>query len=131
MPKIASSCRGKKRKKKPTSTAPAKPKLAATWTDSFARSGWPAPRFCPATAAAAPISPTEVPVISGKRRVEETAEAAGRARRRAGEPGRRGRGGGGRADERHHEHAADVHGDALDAARQAEPEKRPDDGPVR
>ena len=29
-----------------------------------ARSGLPAPRFCPATAAAAPIRPTEVQVIS-------------------------------------------------------------------
>ena len=36
-----------------------------------------------------------------------------------------------RADEAQQQHAADVHGDALHAGRQAEPEQRADDGEVR
>ena len=36
-----------------------------------------------------------------------------------------------RPDKREHQHAADVHGDALNTRRQSEPEQRPDDLPVR
>ena len=120
MPKIASSCRGKKRKKMPMNAAPASPKRAAMCTACSARSGWPAPRFWPATAAAAPISPIDVQVISEKSWVYDDGER--RLRRGALRQ---------RADERQHEHAADVHRDPLDAGRQAEPEQRADDRPVR
>ena len=82
--------------------------------------GCPAPRFCPATAAAAPMSPTDVQVMSEKNCVVRHRER--RLRRGALRQ---------RADEREHEHAADVHRDPLDAGRQAEPEERPDDRPVR
>ena len=52
------------------------PKRAARCTASEARSGLPAPRFCPATAAAAPIRPTDVHVISENSWVYETLKAA-------------------------------------------------------
>ena len=52
------------------------PKRAAACTAASARSGWPAPRFCPATAAAAPISPTDVQVISENSCEYEMANAA-------------------------------------------------------
>ena len=66
IPNTASSCRGKKRNSEPMIAAPATPNRAATWTAASARSGWRAPRFCPATAAAAPMSPTAVHVMSEK-----------------------------------------------------------------
>ena len=99
--------------------APPNAMRAATCTASFARSGCPAPRFCPATAAAAPMSPTDVHVMSEKSCEYETANAACAAALCASEP---------MNDE--HEHAADVHRDALNARRQAEPEQRSDDRPV-
>ena len=52
------------RKSAPTTAATPRPIRAATCTPWTARSGLPAPRFCPAIAAAAPIRPTEVQVIS-------------------------------------------------------------------
>ncbi len=64
MPKNASSARGTSRKTNPTEPASSRPIRAVAHTPSTARSGLPAPRFWPATVAAAPISPTEVQVIS-------------------------------------------------------------------
>ena len=52
----------------PTARAAARPIPEATRTPWMARAGWPAPRFCPATVAAAPMSPRDVHVISEKRR---------------------------------------------------------------
>ena len=63
-PKIASSCSGISRKSAPISAATHKPIRAVRCTACALRSGLPAPRFCPATAAAAPISPTDVHVMS-------------------------------------------------------------------
>ena len=70
-------------------------------TAEWARSGWPAPIFCPATAAAVPISPTDVQVTSEKSCVYR--------------PQRHLRGGtlGKRSDKRKHQDTADVHRDAL------------------
>jgi hypothetical protein len=47
-------------------TAMATPIRAATWTAPADRSGSPAPRFCPATVAAAPMRPTAVQVMREK-----------------------------------------------------------------
>ncbi len=64
MPKTPSSTRGTARKSRPTSTATASPIREAARTASVARSGRFAPRLCPTTVAAAPISPTDVHVMS-------------------------------------------------------------------
>ena len=64
MPKSPSRARGASRKTSPTAAAPARPMRAAARTAAAARSALPAPRFCPAIAAAAPISPTAVQVTS-------------------------------------------------------------------
>ena len=64
MPNSASSVRGTSRKTRPIEPARSRPMRAVAHTPSTARSGRPAPRFWPATVAAAPISPTEVQVIS-------------------------------------------------------------------
>ena len=56
--------------------APAMPIRAAMCTAASVRSGRPAPRFCPATAAAAPMSPIEVQVTNEKSWVYDTAYAA-------------------------------------------------------
>ena len=43
-----------------------RPMRDAILTAAMARSGFPAPRFCPATAAVAPMSPTDVQVMKEK-----------------------------------------------------------------
>ena len=52
------------RNKAPTIAATPMPMRDAICTPRIARSGCPAPRFWPATAAAAPIRPTDVHVMS-------------------------------------------------------------------
>ena len=59
---------------------------AAACTARAARSGCPAPRFCPPTAAAAPISPIAVQVTSEKSWPYDTANAACDAALCASEP---------------------------------------------
>ena len=75
-PKTPRSWRGKKKKKTPTNAAPPAAMRAAACTAASARSGFPAPRFWPATAAAAPIRPTDVQVMSEKSWPYDTANAA-------------------------------------------------------
>ena len=76
IPNIASSWRGKNRKNRPTNAATVRPYRAAMRTAWSARSGCPAPRFWPATAAAAPINPTDVQVMSENSSLYDTANAA-------------------------------------------------------
>ena len=83
------------------------------------RSGRPAPRFCPAIAAAAPIRPTDVHVMN-----DEELGVADRVRRlRLGAVRER-------AHEAQQQDAGDVHRHALHAGRQPEAEQRADDLPV-
>ena len=63
-PKMASSGPGISRKSRPTPTATPNAMRELTPTAAQARSGLPAPRFWPTTAAVAPITPTDVKVIS-------------------------------------------------------------------
>ncbi len=72
MPNTPSSARGMTTKRVPTAAALTSPIRAAVWTAPAARSPLPAPRFCPATAAAAPMSPTVVQVMREKSWVYET-----------------------------------------------------------
>jgi hypothetical protein len=65
-PKNASNWSAKSRKMTPMAPAIINPKRAATCTARMLRSGRPAPRFCPAIADAAPISPTDVHVMKAK-----------------------------------------------------------------
>ena len=94
-----------------------------SWTRSARRgslrSGWPAPRFCPATAAALPIKPTDVQVISAK----QLRVADGIRGLRFGAVLER-------TDEPQQHHAGDVHRHTLDAGRETEAEQRTDDRPV-
>ena len=64
MPKSPRRARGIARNSTPIAAARPSPIPAATWTPCTERSGRCAPRFCPATVAAAPISPTEVHVMN-------------------------------------------------------------------
>ena len=73
MPKTARSMRGAARNAKPMTHATPRPIDDATSAARRLRSGRPAPRFCPATAAVAPIRPTEVQVISENSSVYPTA----------------------------------------------------------
>ena len=61
---MASSGRGMPMKSRPTTVAHVRPMAAATSAARALRAGRPAPRFWPATAAVAPMRPTEVHVIS-------------------------------------------------------------------
>ena len=61
---MPSSCSGISRNIALTQAATPRPIRAAICTARIVRSGWPAPRFWPATAPAAPIRPTDVQVIS-------------------------------------------------------------------
>ena len=64
MPNTASRYRGISRNIAPTTAATPSPMRDATRTPATARSGLPAPRFWPAIVAEAPISPTDVHVMS-------------------------------------------------------------------
>ena len=66
IPNTASRYRGISRNIAPTTAATPSPICEATRTPAIARSGFPAPRFWPAIVADAPISPTDVHVMSEK-----------------------------------------------------------------
>ena len=73
---MASSGRGIAKNTSPMAAATESPIIAANCADRALRSGCPAPRFCPATAAVAPMSPFDVKVITEKSWVYPTAYAA-------------------------------------------------------
>ena len=100
--------------------APASPKRAATCTACIRSIGLACAEVLPGDRGRRAHQPDRSP---GDQREElRVRDREGRLRRRALRQ---------RTDEREHHDSADVHRDSLNAGRQAEAEKRSDDGPVR